>query len=189
MSEIDKNKEREMYRNYLESLVENNSSNMFYNGGKENAAVLMHVLLENTKKEFRMFCEGFKEELIMSKPYKEAIEKFLKNKDKKVWILVESEDFMNESSWDMLRDILHMDESERAQIEVHHISDSAKNEIKENFLGDHYNFAVFDDQKYRIEYEPSQYKAFGSFNDPEESGNLKDIFDKAFRNSKVITLN
>lgn len=184
--EYNKKRELEEYREYLEELAESKSTDMFSNGGKEHASILMSVLLQNTNKVALMYCEGFKPDLIATQPYWDALNEFLKNPEHELHVLVQSERCQDQKPLLMLHEMINQGST---NILVKKISKTGKAIIEERYGEDPCNFAVFDDEKFRFEYNPTEYKAFGSFNKPDECRDLKDVFVRAFNASTPLWQN
>lgn len=168
------------YRKYLEGLAASNSSERFSNGGKDYAPILMSVLFDNTVSIVRVYAKGFRPELITEPVYWSSLQKFL-SKYKTIQVLVETADYRNESPIQAVK----IASEQNPNTGVRLISDEDKKTFDE-ILGGHVNFAVFDTNKFRMEYDPNDFKAFGSFNDPETSKKLITLFDKAYNNAKNV---
>lgn len=174
------------YRRFLENLVRNRSTQRFSNGGAEFASILMSVLLNNTSSTVRIYCNGFGPELVCMQDYQAAFKEFLNKTDKKLMLLVRKGDKKNEAPLQWVREVQSQREDNSIQVKV--ISQSAEERIKARFLGE-CNFAIFDEDKYRMEYDPTNYKAFGSFNEPEVCKLLTEEFDAAFKESPALQWN
>lgn len=173
------------YRAYLEHLAKEKSQILFSNGGKEYAAILMSILLNNTQESICMFCEGFKPDLITEPDYWEALTKYVNATNKTLKVLVNSTDYINAKPLRLLFEAIKKSPGDnRIQIKI--ISKEGREIIRKQFNGELNNFAVFDDSMYRLEYNPTEYKAFGSFNRPEESKMLKKLFNEAFDKSRKL---
>ena len=173
------------YREYLERLVNEKSPILFSNGGIEYASILMSVLLKNTTHSVCMFCEGFKPELMTQPAYWETLSQYLEDKGKTLYVLVNSDAFVDSQP---LR-TLFAEQRERnfdGTIQIRLISQEGRDDIQTQFNGALNNFAVFDNDMYRLEYEPSDYKAFGSFNNPEDAKLLLDLFNSVFEKSQPL---
>lgn len=168
------------YRKYLEGLAASSSSERFSNGGKEYAPILMSVLFDNTQSIARVYAKGFRPELITKPVYWSSLQKFL-SKYKTIQVLVETADYRNESPIQAVKAA----SEQNPNIGVRLITDEDKRVFEET-LGGHANFAVFDTNKFRMEYDPEDFKAFGSFNDPETSGKLITLFDNAYNNGENV---
>lgn len=172
------------YVEYIERLAKEKSPEIFTNGGIEYASQLMAVLFKNTEKEARIFCQGFKPNLIKTSPYWEELQKYLSDRSKSLKVLVESADYANEAPISLLKEIIEERNDDTIQIRV--ASEGNRKKIYEGFDGTPCNFAVFDDNKFRFEYEPSGYRAFGSFNHPSNAKYLIRLFDEIFAESEKL---
>ena len=172
------------YVEYIERLAREKSSEIFTNGGVEYASQLMAVLFRNTEKEARIFCQGFKPTLIKTSPYWDALQKYLSDRDKSLKVLIESCDYVTEAPIVLLKNKIAERGDNTIQIRV--ISEEDRKRIFDGFDGNPCNFAIFDDDKFRFEYEPSGYRAFGSFNHPANAKYLIRLFDEAFEKSEVL---
>lgn len=175
------------YVEYIERLAREKSPEIFTNGGIEYASQLMAVLFKNTEKEARVYCEGFKPTLITTSPYWEALNEFLNAKEKSLKVLVESDQYVNDEPIRLLKEKIAERNDDTIQIKI--VSGDNRKKIYDSFDGAPCNFAIFDDNKFRFEYEPSGYRAFGSFNHPSNAKYLKTMFDKIFAVSGDIKLN
>lgn len=171
------------YKNFLEELASVASPKLFTNGGKEYASILMSVLLDRTDSIARIFSLGFRPDLISTSPYKEALEKFLKDSNKELRVMVESKMAVNEEPIEMLKKA-HNNGNEKISLKI--ITPKDREEIIAQLGGGHRNFAVFDDDKYRMEYNPEDFQAFGSFNDRATCRRLKGLFDQAFDRAESL---
>lgn len=187
MSEKEKAKDLVAYRAFLENLAKTKSSKRFGNAGIPYASTLMSVLFEHTEREVSMYCEGFKPDLITSEPYWEALNNYLTDGNRTIRILVESDEYKNQRPIQLLKQLcVNNTNACRDRIQLKKITPEAKKNLMDNFLGDGYNFAFFDDNMYRVEYSPKEYKAFGSFNEPRVVNHLRSIYEKAWRSSMDI---
>lgn len=184
-----KRQQLEFYQSFLEKLASEGSSEMVSNGGIEYASILMSVLLKNTTDIARIYCKGFREDLITTDPYWSTLKLYLENTKHKILVLVQSANCIDEKPLQLLKKI--KDERKGMglgdSIIVKEISPKSRIEISQIY-GEDCNFAVFDKDKFRYEYDPEGFKAYGSFNQPKTCEKLRAIFDKAFldRNSSLV---
>lgn len=190
MAEDTKREELEEYRKYLERLAESKSADMFSNGGIEHAAILMSVLLKNTKKIARVFSNGFKAELITEEPYWDALQDYLDDDNHQLLVLVETSKYMHERPLQTLRKYIakRTANGDDKSIIVRELSNKGRRAITDQFGFGHCNFAIFDEDKFRYEYDPGSFKAFGSFNQPKNSRLLIDVFDRSFNDSELLSI-
>lgn len=172
------------YVEYIERLAREKSPEIFTNGGIEYASELMAVLFRNTEREARIFCEGFKPELITTSPYWDALQSYLADNDKILKVLVERSDYSMERPIQLLRQKMAERGDDTIQLKL--VSPEDRQKIFDGLDGTPCNFAIFDDNKFRFEYEPKGYRAFGSFNHPANAGVLIRLFDEAFANSSDL---
>lgn len=176
------------YHDFLERLACDNSSRTFSNGGIEHAAILMSVLFRNTKNEARVYCIGFRPNLITRPPYWESLNRYLDDPNHILKVLVETDEYVNELPIELLR--RKKEEREREgkgeTIIVKKINEDSQKRISALFGDDHCNFAIFDNEKYRYEYDPENFKAYGSFNQPDNCEILTEEFESAFSVSTVL---
>lgn len=172
------------YELYLETLAQNNSLEMFSNGGKDFASILMATLFKYTQHEIRIFCEGFKPDLITTEPYFTELKKYLENKNKCLKVLVEVDTYKDSEPLLLLKKA--KEERKDDSISYKKIREEDKNKIFQELGNNHCNFAVFDSDKFRLEYNPKEYKAFGSFNNLQNCEILIHLFDEAFNTADSI---
>lgn len=167
----------EDYKNFLETLASTGSSKLFTNGGKEYASILMSVLLDYTNSIARIFSYGFRPNLVLAPKYKEALERFLTTPHKELRVMVESDIAVKDEPIRMLQEAY---QNGNKLVSLKLITSEDKEEIINQLGGGHRNFAIFDNNKYRMEYDPEDFKAFGSFNDTGICTRLTTLFDNAF---------
>ena len=160
---------KERYRKFLEDLAQKHSGELFSNGGKDHAIVLYQVLLNHASGEVRIFCEEGISEIWQDKGVKKSLVDFISKDNSRVRILVENE---NDEGFAELKD--------NDKVTVCHISSEGLNKIYTYFDNDNCNFAVFDSNMFRFEYDKQDYKAYGSFNDEEISNSMKELFDEVW---------
>lgn len=174
----------DVYKAHLEQLLRSNSEEMFRNDGREYASVLMSVMLASTKGEMRIYCTGFKPDLITTQPYWNALRNFL-NEGKKIKVLCETDEAKDELPMHLLR-MEKAKRTDKGSIIVKLITKEDRRKICESVAEEHCNFSISDDNKYRFEYDPEGYKAIGSFNRPDTCKFLTDLFDTSFNNSNTV---
>ena len=157
----------ERYAEFIRGLAKAKSPQLFTNGGIAYASELMAVLFENTDKEARIFCQGFKPDLITTDPYWGALHEY-----------AEGEPIL------LLKKEIAERKNDTIQIRV--ASEEIIHEIYNKLNGGPCNFAIFDDNKFRFENDPDGYKAFGSFNKKDYAKALITIFDEAFNKSEAL---
>ena len=196
------------YQAYLDGLAQGTSisSEIFTNKGKAHASILMATLLANTEYEIKMYCQGLSPGILCGKiendddgfegaywnEFKHFFEETLKSdsfKPGSVKILIQKQDWIRNKPFQIISQALQ-DQRTCNKILIRQISPESKSEIV-RVLGDNgqndYNFATFDNKAYRLEYNPNDYQASGSFNNPSWCDILNRLFDSAFKTAKDIT--
>lgn len=171
------------YKDFLKNLTKTGSSKLFTNGGKEYASILMSVLLDNTNSVARIFSYGFRPDLVTTDEYKQALERFLKSSYKELRVMVETDEAVDKEPIKMLKKA-YQEGNDHVTLRL--ITPEDRKELINQLGGGHRNFAVFDNDKYRMEYDPDDFKAFGSFNDVETCTRLTTLFDKAFEKATSL---
>ena len=165
------------YIDYINKLAESKSPEIFTNGGIEYASQLMAVLFHNTEKEARLFCHGFRPDLICQQPYWNALQEYLQDDSKILHVLVECDDALHEEPMNLLRRTKERRGNDTVDYRL--VKEDDREMIFRGLNGTHCNFAVFDNNKFRLEYDPDGFKAFGSFNHENNCKRLVDLFDNA----------
>ncbi len=167
------------YQKYLMYLLNNKSAAIITNGGVEHAAVLMATLFDSSQENILMFSRGLNPELTDKEIYYAAFENYIK-RGGKLSLLVETTNHKNSRMFSFLREQLKKNND---NIVIREIKEDDKKQLFENLKSDHCNFSVFDSLMVRFEYDPKEYKAFGSFNYEEMATHLSKEFNHAFNNA------
>lgn len=164
-------KEAKDYREYLERLASQKSAKMFSNGGKDHAIVLYSVLLAHTKLKARFFCEGAMSEIWQSQTFRNSLVDALRRVDFSVEILTRN-DAEPDFSW--------LPGELRDKVKISRVTDNNLEIINKHFQTNSCNFSVFDTEMFRYEYDVQNFKAYGSFNEPEVAQSMIELFDRCF---------
>lgn len=167
---------KKRYKEYLEELARKKSNEIFSNGGSDHAIVLYEVLLDNTKKDIRIFCEEGISSIWQSPEVKNALLKFLSQQDSSIKILIENK---GNDGFDIIKD--------NDNVEIRHIDADGIAKIHNHFDNNNCNFAVFDKDMFRYEYDKRGYKAYGSFNDKEIADSMIKLFDSIWEVTKAAS--
>ncbi len=198
------------YLNYLDDLAQQTpvNSEIFTNKGDAHASILMATLLANTEHKINMYCQGLRPGILCGKnegdgegfegAYWMAFKQFFTNTIKtksddfaegSIRILIQNKQWLLNQPFQIVCKALN-DVVTKNKIIVKLIRSEERKRI-ENILGDkdnsNYNFTTFDDKAFRLEYDPDEYKAMGSFNNPSWCYTLNSLFDYAFKNAEDIT--
>lgn len=133
--------------------------------------ILYSVLLDNTDKEVRIFCQSGNSVVWNDKVFIDSLEKFLEKDGTSLKVLTAGEPALA-SKW-----------TDKENVKSYHIADGDKEKIYNHFRNRRCNFAVFDEMRFRYEYDCDKFKAYGSFNSPENSKLMIKLFDDAFKNA------
>lgn len=172
------------YQEYLERLAAENSEEIFTNAGIEHASVLMATMFKNTQCRIRMYSTGLRPNLITTEPYFEEFKKFFNNMtDKDVSIMVEELSAIDALPFTIVKSAMRKFPD---KIKVRLIKPEDRAKINEELGFEHCNFTIFDGQRFRLEYEPSEYKAIGSFNHNDWAERLIALYDNAFNSGDDI---
>ena len=170
------------YEEFLQGLATQHSTQRFSNGGKDFAPILMSVLYQHTDAIARIYCEGFRPDIIKHPKYWGALIDYL-DKNKRIEVLVKTDKYLNQEP---LKTLLQYSQNNlNSQISVRRIGELDQERINNRFKGN-CNFAIFDTDKYRMEYEPEDFRAFGSFNEPRVCDILISEFDRAFNHAEPL---
>lgn len=180
----------EDYRDYLYKLAIGDRKGIITNSGVPHASLLMGTLISNTRNSLKMYCTGLRPGILdeangaywneFQKFFDETVESF---EDHKVQILVQK------NEWIQGKPFKHVWEAKNKnsnKIDVRMVTEEGKKYIEDKFggLGDNekynYNFSVFDNIAFRLEYKPDDYKAIASFRNESWSTELSKIFDEVF---------
>ena len=198
------------YKLGVEFAAEYKYENIIPNGGLPYAAILMGVMFKHCRGMARIYCHGFKPELVCELPFWTEFCDYIRNPKNCLYALVDSTEWINERPMKLLKQLKeersiteHVIEYKRRKegkgnkkvkkekdiiipdtsIIVKQIHpDSAKMIAKR--YGESIHFSVFDNEKFRYEYDSENYKAYGSFNQPKSSQTLIELFDRIFNDSK-----
>lgn len=180
----------EKYITYLKKLISEKSSDIFSNGGIEHASILMSFMFSNTQKKIRMYSTKLNPKLTSTQPYLDALKKVAGN----IVGTIDPNDPKyprNPIEFKLLVDQMPDGADNEAcniltekGVKIVEIKDNARQMICNRLSLNPCNFSVFDDDKFRIEIDPVDYKAIGSFNDRDVAETLIELFDEAYRISE-----
>ena len=207
--ELINGKEREIdfYRTYLDNIAQGKSisSEIFSNRGKAHASILMATLLANTESSLKLYCRGLTPGILCGKregdgtgfegaywvEFKRFFEETIKPdtfKDNSIQILLQEKTYLNNQPILKIQNALS-DDATKNKIKIKIISSESKENIEKclgNQNNENYNFAIFDNKAFRLEYNPDNYQAIASFNNPSWCIILTKLFDSAFSNATEI---
>lgn len=198
------------YRDYLHDLVGKRQSKIFTNKGEAHASILMATLIANTKRNLDMYCTGLRPGILCGVDendpvgfrgsYWSEFQRFFSKtilspnfKGGSIRILVQTKDHFDKAPFRVVSEALN-NLITKHKIKVALIDPKSKKRI-ETILGKldndnpevNYNFSIFDNEFFRLEYEANSYRALGSFNSPSWCEILSCMFEIAFNEAVDIT--
>lgn len=207
---LEKSEERALqyYLDYLIGLANKKSVEIFSNKGEAHASILMATLLANTEKSVSMYCQGLRPGILSGEndedpkgwngaywaEFKKFFDKTIKSAafgSNSVRLLIQSENWLKNQPFKIVAKSLQDNET-KDKIKVKIIKPENRDMI-ENLLGKkngkniNYNFSVFDNKAFRLEYDPDEYRAIGSFDDVAWCNLLNNLFEKAYKQADDIT--
>lgn len=158
------------YRVIIDSLAKSNSDIIFPNSGPIHAAIVMAKIFEKSK-EVCIYSGAFSKALTCQPEYYNALEKFL-NSNKKLYLMLSKYNNENDNkAYDLIQN--------KTNVKISLATDGFINELK-TMKKDNFHFAIGDDNIFRIEINPAEYKALFSFNNRDIVSKYKTLFNKYF---------
>lgn len=174
------------YKQYL--LNNLNRGTLVRNGGKEYAAILMSVMFEHTDTTALIYCRGFDPKLVCEASFWGSFTRWINDPSHILYAVVDTDYYMNEAPLQfLLKKKRSLSKRERQRIKVKLIGPTGKDYVRDIY-GEECHFSIFDTQKFRYEYDPKMFKAFGSFNQPETVKTLTEVFSVLFNDKKAKEL-
>ncbi len=171
----------ERYKAELKKCADAHSSERITNKNEEYAAAFYAELFRNTDSTVKIFCEGAHSCIWRNPEFQEGFENLLKTPSITVLILTEENVENVELFPEYLQTII---KRKPENLQFRHLNQEAREIISSRFEED-VNFAVFDNDKFRFEFDKTHYTAYGSFNDPEIVEEIQRYFDTAFEKADV----
>lgn len=167
----------DLYTQFLEDLYSSTSEESFLCGGLRHTSLLMSYLFKKTKVA-RVYCCMFEPDLTVIGDYWDSLIDYVNNTDNILFLLCDDCDYVD---YDILK---NLNNNSRVKIRIN--NEEGKKLMIERFGEDPCSFAVFDDHKFRFEYDPILFKAYASFNQPEKCRLLSNLFDSVFNIAKPL---
>ena len=162
----------EKYRAVLESAAKEDAKTPIFNEGKEHAAILMSVIFDNAKDYVDIYCNALNPELSMIDVYYDSLKNCLDRGVKIRLALQSSEAQIDDGAIALIK---------AKKDNIVKILTSEENNRIQQLLGNiNIHFAVSDEKAYRLEYDPTNFKATSSFNDPLIANALQIAFNSVF---------
>lgn len=168
----------------VEELADKNKDTLFLYKGIIQEGFLMATMLKKTRKIARIFSCGDREMLVTEEHYWYAMLSYLEDKNKQIRILVDYDNKLEDKAhFVILKKIKEVRGDDSIQIKL--ISEEDKQNIFDRVAEYKCNFGAFDGDKFKFEGDEG---AYASFNRPDISLFLAEVFDDAFNssNSKIL---
>lgn len=173
------------YREELKRCASGHLSARITNKNEDYAAAFYAELFRNTETTAKIFCEGAHSCIWHNFEFQTAFEELLNKSRVHIQVLTEE----NETNLDRFPEYLQkVIKDKSSHIEFRHLTTMAREIITSRFEDD-VNFAVFDNDKFRFEFDKTHYTAYGSFNDPDVVKEINKYFDESFKTSEVTEFN
>jgi hypothetical protein len=165
------------YEEAVKLLADTHSDKIFKNKGVESAEIVLTELLNHAKDEVLIFSGNFKGDVSNSEKYNNAIVNFINNTSGIIKVFVEHE-LKKEKNFLVYQTLIDLGNNNKRVV----IKKTNKDFIEEveSFFSDKYHFLVADKCMYRVETEIDTFKAIASFNSPDFSTKLSNLFNKYF---------
>ncbi len=175
------NESKSVYAIEIFDLAEKRENKVFYNSSAEHASIVHQALAKYATNYINIFSSSMCSCVSNNSKYCSLIRTFL-DADKKRSIKIVLTDYTD--------DFLH---TEIAKIFAEYPLQVSIKRFNGHLLykGKPAHFTVSDDRAFRLETDINERMAFGNFNSPEQSMELKNIFDKIFNSplAKCVVLN
>lgn len=172
-------------RDYAIDLYEaacTNSPQVFANHDSKYAAVALSILFHKTEHKFCLIVDRFKGDISNDIHYISALTDCLE-RGVKAEILTLKQPNQDSIGFQILNKYREKDKSQvKIKVASQKSIDAIRNSMKKGLLNfdETHNLGVFDDNKYRLEYMPSDFKAFVSMNNSKTAAIHRQTFDEAF---------
>ena len=156
--------------NYIHRLADSQAEEAFTNSGPDRAAIVFNELFSNSSKEFRLYAGNLGGKISAKILYLSGLRQFLQKKHTILKILVEDTTKLTQNT-----ELFTILKEYKSKIQIRESLVKAMSKD-----GKEMHFAVGDENMYRIEVDPKNFKAVGSFNDLSESKELSALFKRIF---------
>lgn len=176
--------EMKAYEDVLNSTIESNSNEVIANFDENHGALMMTKLYEKTQHSFAIVAGDLNGKISNKKNYQEALTNCLEEKKVKARILLMDTPKEDSKAYQI---ILKNRDLRKNEIEIKFATSETVSYLNSAFEngGKKIHFAIFDENKFRIETSTETYSALGSFNNSERAKLLLKIFDEAFKTAKA----
>lgn len=174
----------EEFREVVRNIAISRSTSLINNEGVDHASCLLSAIFDYSN-GIRMFSGSLSQELTEKKEYFDSLKMFLDKGSKFELLLQKYDENKRSKALDL---ILSYSKKPNSKVLIRSLE--SDNEIyealKQSNNGDDIHFTLGDNNTYRYEYHPSEYKARASFNDKETNEVLNQIFYLMFDNAANV---
>jgi hypothetical protein len=173
------------YEHLLQTAVCNKSTEVYPNSGKDHAAIALSVLFSNTKESMNLLVNDFNGNVSNNPKYVSALSDCL---GRGVTVNIITLQPAQDSEGYLL--FKKYKEERPEKIKIYEATPETRNYLSEQInaevsLGELFNVATFDSDKYRLEILPSKYTALISFSNPPKVKRFNEIFMTAITTSTL----
>lgn len=171
------------YNERLEDAIRNESL-IVPNEGANHASLMMTKLFEHTRNEVAMVVGGFTGKVSDKPNYLRALSSLLEKGNVRVRVILLDDANEDSKALKLLKDYRDKFALAGKQLISIKTANAETKDILKNasIIRDRLvHFSVFDNDKFRFEYDPEDYAAFGSFKNQRKALKLLGDFNQAFR--------
>ncbi len=176
------------YKKAVESLAISKSDVIFPNQDAEHAAIVISNIINHSDKEVRIFDDDLSGDVSDNSPeLLAALRKAVIEDKKLVKILVKDDSHKETKIYQLLSELIEVNDNlivkKTNQKFIDSIRNASQNIVNENTM---INFSIGDKTSFRIEFPKNNRKAFCSFNNPEISKTLWELFESNFEDFEPV---
>jgi hypothetical protein len=173
----------ESYKHYVEKISSGRRKDIIHNVGVEHASIVLGNIFSSSEKIVRVFSGKMSNEVTSNKYYLQHLKNYIYQTNGHIKILLNDSAEPDEES-EAISFIKNLPDEIRNRVEIRYSTESV-------YLGDDkskkIHFATGDKSIFRIETDPSNHKAYASFNNSEVTADLIRVFDDLFHTSHAIS--
>jgi len=176
----------EIYKAQLVEAAHNSSNEVFTNPDNGHAIKAFSVLFDNTTHKISLLAKDFNGDISNNPEYVDSLKKcLLRNVEVEILTLETPKNSEGFNEFLKYKASGKKVTIKKASEESKKILDDFSSESL-LYFGQIFNLQIFDDNKYRIEYNPDEYSALLSFSDKEITAKYYSKFKEAFLKADII---
>lgn len=173
------------YKEFIQNLSDSNSPNHFYTSSSSDGVIVMAAIFRKVKQVIRIYTGCFSDDISKRKEYLDALQEALLRGVKFKILINQSEYNKLGENTDVLNMLKYF-----SLVDPNQITLKLRNEsVKFTPNSSEVHFTIGDEVIYRMETDVRNLVAEASFNDPETSKILANIFDRISDASTPINFN